>query len=63
MNAKEFQQQRKNTLTQEYADLKKSNSQTVCFEILGKKHDLSPETVRHIIFNSNYNTKKPTKAA
>lgn len=63
MNIKEFQKQRKDTLTKEYYELKETHKQQECFDLLAEKHDLSPETVRQIIFNSNYNTKKPTKAA
>lgn len=63
MNLKEFQQQRKDTLTAEYAELKKTLKQAECFTELAAKHNLSESTVRQIIFNTNYCTKKPTKAA
>lgn len=63
MTIKEFQLQRKDTLTAEYHELKKNNTQQKCFDILAENHNLSAWTVRQIIFNSNYNTKKSNKAA
>lgn len=63
MNIKEFQLQRKDTLTSEYHELKKNHTQQQCFDKLAENHKLSAWTVRQIIFNSNYNTKKSDKSA